>query len=98
MSNASALFRSLVVYGLCLPLAITLGYLLANPLELTTFAVVVIVLCTLTIPFFLRWHHAWLIATWNMSAVIFFLPGRPTVWTAMVAISFSIAVLQYTVN
>ena len=54
MSNASALFRSLIVYGLCLPLAVTLGYLLANPLDLTTVAVVGILLFVLMIPFFLR--------------------------------------------
>lgn len=98
MSNASALLRSLIVYGLCLPLAVTLGYLLANPLDLTTVAVVGILIFILMIPVFLRWHHAWLIASWNMSAVLFFLPGRPSVWLGMVAISFSIAVLQYTIN
>ena len=36
MSNAPALFRSLLVYGLCLPLAVFLGYLLATPLDITT--------------------------------------------------------------
>ena len=98
MSNASALFRSLVIYALCLPLAVVLGYLLANPLDLTTFTVVGIILLTLAIPALLRWHHAWLIATWNMSAVIFFLPGRPAIWTGMAAISFVIGVLQYAID
>ena len=98
MSNASALFRSLIVYGLCLPLAVTLGYLLANPLDFATVAVVGILIFVLMIPFFLRWHHPWLIASWNMSAVLFFLPGRPPLWLAMVAISFAIGVLQYTIN
>ncbi|HNR72473.1 MAG TPA: hypothetical protein PKI07_13160, partial [Verrucomicrobiota bacterium] len=77
MSNASALFRSLIVYGLCLPLAVALGYLLANPLDLTTVVVVGSLCFILMIPIFLRWHHVWLIAAWNMSAVVFFLPGRP---------------------
>lgn len=99
MSNASALFRSLVVYGLCLPLAVILGYLLATPDEgLTTLIVVGIILFILMIPFFLRWHHAWLIAAWNMSAVLFFLPGRPNIWVGMAAISFSIGILQYAIN
>jgi len=98
MSNASALFRSLIVYGLCLPLAVSLGYLLANPLDLTTVAVVGIILTVLLIPLFLRWHHVWLIAAWNTTAVIFFLPGRPAVWQALAAISFCIGVLQYTIN
>ncbi|HOF71160.1 MAG TPA: hypothetical protein PLV05_10005 [Verrucomicrobiota bacterium] len=98
MSNASALFRSLIVYGLCLPLAVALGYLLANPLDLTTVVVVGSLCFILMIPIFLRWHHVWLIAAWNMSAVVFFLPGRPPLWMALAAISFSIGVLQYTIN
>jgi hypothetical protein len=98
MSNASALFRSLIVYGLCLPLAVALGYLLANPLDSTTVIVVGIILFILLIPPLLRWHHFWLIAGWNISAVIFFLPGHPSFWMPMTALSFLIAVLQYTIN
>ena len=98
MSNASALLRSLIVYGLCLPLAVVLGYLLADPFDLTTLGTVGIVVFILLTPVFLRWHHVWLIATWNMSAVLFFLPGRPPAWQGMALISFTIAVLQYILN
>ena len=98
MSNASALFRSLLIYGLCLPLAVFLGYLLATPLDLTTIMVVVLILSMLAIPLLLRWHHAWLIATWNMSAMLFFVPGRPQVWMALAAISLVISILQYALN
>jgi hypothetical protein len=98
MTNATSVLRSLVVYGLCLPLAVILGYLLATPLEYSTFAVVGVVLFVLTIPMFLRWHHPWLIAAWNMSAIVFFLPGRPPLWIALTAISLGILILQYTIN
>ena len=98
MSNASALFRSLLIYGLCLPLAVFLGYLLATPLDLTTVMVVVFILFMLAIPLLLRWHHAWLIASWNITAVLFFVPGRPSVWMALAAISLGISILQYTLN
>src|SRR6516225_3165603 len=98
MTNATSVLRSLVVYGLCLPLAVILGYLLATPLENSTFAVVGVVLFVLTIPMFLRWHHPWLIAAWNMSAIVFFLPGRPPLWIALTAISLGILILQYTIN
>ena len=30
MSNASLLFRSLIIYAVCLPLAVVLGYILAD--------------------------------------------------------------------
>ena len=98
MTNASALFRSLLVYGLCLPLAVYLGYLLANPLDLTTLGVVLVVLLVLAIPLLLRWHHLWLIATWNTTAVLFFVPGKPQVWMALAAISLTMCILQYALN
>ena len=98
MSNASALFRSLLVYGLCLPLAVFLGYLLANPLDLATVSVVTVLFFILTIPLLLRWHHAWLIATWNTTAMLFFLPGKPQVWIGLAGMSLLISILQYTLN
>jgi len=98
MSNASALFRSLLVYGLCLPLAVFLGYLLANPLDFETITVVVIIFSVLAIPLLLRWHHVWLIATWNMTALLFFVPGKPQVWMGLAAVSLLISILQYTLN
>ena len=55
-------------------------------------------LSLLVLPLLLRWHHAWLIATWNSSAMLFFLPGRPQVWMGLAAASFTIAILQYTLN
>ena len=98
MSNATTLFRSLLIYGLCLPLAVFLGYLLAEPMDFSTVTVVVITLSVLTIPLLLRWHHAWLIATWNMTAMLFFLPGKPAVWMGLAAASFTICILQYALN
>jgi len=100
MSNVSALFRSLLIYGLCLPLAVVLGYLLAaeNPLNFTTVGAVVVVVGILMIPLLLRWHHPWLIAMWNSTAMLFFLPGRPQVWMGLAAVSLAISILQFTLN
>jgi hypothetical protein len=98
MTNASALFRSLLVYGLCLPLAVYLGYLLANPLDSTTQGVVLVVLLVLAIPLFLRWHHLWLIAAWNATALLFFVPGKPQVWIGLAAVSLTMSILQYALN
>jgi hypothetical protein len=98
MTNAPALFRSLLVYGLCLPLALFLGYLLATPMDATTVMAVEILFFVLAIPLLLRWHHPWLIATWNSTVMLFFLPGRPPVWMGLAAVSFAICILQYTLN
>src|SRR4051812_12475653 len=98
MTSASTLFRSVLTYSICLPLAVFLGYLMATPLDPTTYAAVGLVLFLLASPLFLRWHHFWLIAAWNLGAVLFFLPGRPAPWMAMAALSLFIAVLQYILN
>jgi hypothetical protein len=99
MTNASALFRSLIVYSICLPVAAIVGYLLAttltDPGSLYSISVVFVLM---TVPMFLRWHYPWMLLTWNMSAIVFFLPGRPFVGLLMVGISFSISVLQYILN
>ena len=95
MTSASSLLRSLAIYGLCLPLAVFLGYLLASPPDLDTLIFVGVLLFIITLPMFLRWHHAWLIAGWNMSAAIFFLPGRPQLWMGMTVISLLISIGQY---
>jgi hypothetical protein len=98
MTNSPALFRSLLIYGLCLPVAMILGYLLATPMDPTSLMAVEILLFVLALPVLLRWHHAWLIATWNASIMIFFLPGKPQVWMGLAAFSFGVAILQYTLN
>jgi hypothetical protein len=98
MTSASTLLRSLLVYGLCLPLAVFLGYLMATPMDPTTFAAVMIVLFILMIPLILRWHHAWLIASWNTTAVIFFLPGSPYLWMGMAALSLLMSILLHMMN
>jgi hypothetical protein len=98
MTNAPALFRSLLVYGICLPLALVLGYLVATPLDFTSFSVVLIVFSVLAVPVLLRWHHIWLIAVWNTTAVVFFVPGKPQVWMGLAAVSLGISILQYTIN
>jgi hypothetical protein len=100
MSNVSTLFRSLLIYGLTLPLAVFLGWMLAaqDPMNYSTVGVVVVVLSVLAFPLLLRWHHAWLIATWNCTAMLFFVPGRPAVWMGLAAASLTISILQYTLN
>src|SRR2546430_7424143 len=99
MTTASSpLVRSLLIYSICLPLAVILGYMLANPLDPTTFGVVGLVLFLLLTPALLRWHHTWLIATWNAGLLLFFLPGRPSAWLALVWLSLFVSTLQYILN
>src|SRR5882672_3256948 len=97
-TSESPLLRSLLIYSICVPLAIFVGYLLAGPLDRTALIFLGAVFLLLTAPMFLRWHRVWLIASWNMGAVLFFLPGAPPAWMFFAFVSFSIAALQYILN
>ena len=94
MTNPISIIRSLIIYGLCIPLAIYLGYLLANPMDRVSLAIVVVALFLPFIPLLLRWHHFLLVLSWNMSLVLFFIPGSPPLWLLMTALSLGLAGLQ----
>src|SRR6266850_5179522 len=102
MTSASSLIRSLLIYSICLPVAIFLGYLIAqegNPVySLTTYVGILPILFVLALPLILRWHHALLVASWNLGIVLFFVPGRPNLWFAMAGLSLAIAIVQYILN
>lgn len=98
MTNAYSLFRSLVIYGVALPLAIFIGYLLANPIDFTTFISGTLVLGVLLTPLLLRWHYPWLLLSWNSTFGFYFLPGRPSFVMALIAASFGISFLSYIMN
>jgi hypothetical protein len=95
MTNALSIVRSLIIYSLCLPLAIYVGYLLAVPWNQVNFTILVIAVSLPLIPILLRWHHLFLIASWNVSMVLFFLPGRPTLWIVLTAVSLVFSVLHH---
>jgi len=38
MNNAPAILRSLIVYAVCVPLALIIGYILTDPMQYSTFA------------------------------------------------------------
>jgi len=48
----------------------------------------------LAIPLLLRCHYWLLLLAWNMTAVVFFLPGRPNLWLATTALSLGMSLLQ----
>src|SRR5258706_14542715 len=94
MCDPPSIIHSLFVYLICLPLAVLLGYMLANPLDLTTFTTIGILLFILCIPLLLRFHYPLMLFAWNCGAVLFFLPGRPQIWLAAIALSLSISIVH----
>jgi hypothetical protein len=98
MTNSTTALRSLVTYGLILPVALVLGYLLATPLDLVSFSAVMLVLMLMLLPLLMRWHHPLLFLSWNMSAVVFFLPGHPNLWLLMAVLSLGFSIVQRTLS
>jgi O-Antigen ligase len=97
-NNTPAILRSLIIYAVCVPLAVWIGFMIANPFDRSAFSYAGILLLILCAPILLRWHHFLLIATWNLGLTIFFLPGSPPFWLLMTALSLFISVLHRTVN
>jgi len=98
MNNAPAILRSLIIYAICVLLAIFVGYLLTNPMDYSTLGVFAILAALLVSPVLLRWHHPLLIITWNLGISMFFIPGAPRLSLVMVVLSLGIAVLERTLN
>jgi hypothetical protein len=94
MNNAPAILRSLIIYAICVPLALFIGYLLANPMDTSAFAEAGVLVLVLVFPLLLRWHQPLLILSWNLNATVFVLPARPDLWLVMAAISLGISLLQ----
>ncbi len=98
MSNDVAVIRSMIIYAICLPLAIILGYLICDPQDKWTVITIASVLFMLVLPLLLRWYHVWLIALWNMAVVLFFLPGDMPGWAIMAFLGFGVSVGHYILN
>src|SRR5260221_3384525 len=98
MANTINIPRPHLIMGLCLPLAVLIGYFLAEPMESGSMAVVILVLSILTVPLLMKWYHPLLVLSWNAVISPLFLPGRPALWMVMSALSLLIAVLNRSVT
>jgi hypothetical protein len=97
-NNTPAVLRSLIVYAVCVPLAVWFGYLIAQQWDRSTLGIMGVVALVLAAPILLRWHYPILIFSWNLGMVIFFLPGSPVVSIPMIVLSLGISVLHRTLN
>jgi hypothetical protein len=98
MTNNPAIVRSLLVYMICLPVAILLGVLLGDPLDKHNVVMFGVGALLLLLPLLLRWYHAWLIAIWNMTVTFIYFPGLLPGWMPMACLAFVIAVGHYVLN
>jgi hypothetical protein len=98
MANTINIPRSHLILALCLPLAVLVGYFLAEPLDSGSMAVVLLVISVLTVPVLIKWHHPMLVLSWNAIIAPTFLPGQPFVWMLMAGTSLLFALLNRSVN
>jgi hypothetical protein len=94
----SAALRPLLIYIVCLPLALFLGFQIANPDWRYSSGVVAVVLFVLAFPLFMRFHHPLLVLAWNASIAFAFLPGNLQLWIVMAAVSITISLAQRMLN
>jgi hypothetical protein len=97
MNNSAAILRALIVYAICIPLAIVVGFAavsLVNSPSYSNFSAFGALALVLFAPILLRWHHPLLVLSWNLPMTVFFLPGRPPVFLIMMVLSLGISVLQ----
>src|SRR5689334_18582741 len=98
MTNDVAVIRSMLIYTICLPLAVFLGYLIAGPIDITSLSVFGIVFFLMVLPLLLRWYHPWLFAIWNSAVIFYILPGNMSGWMVMAFLGFFIALGHYILN
>jgi hypothetical protein len=101
MNNAAAILRALIVYAICIPLAIVVGFVtvsLVNSPSYSNFGIFGVLALILCAPILLRWHHPLLVLSWNLPLVIFFLKGSPGLYLPMMFVSLGISVMQRTMD
>jgi len=91
-------FRSLIIFGVCIVLAFWLGLSLAGQLTYSSLVIYTVLGFILVFPLLLRWHYPLMLLSWNMAAVVLFMPGRPQVCLPMIAISLLMSLLQRMIN
>src|SRR6267378_2266445 len=98
MANTINIPKTHLILALCLPLAVLLGYFLAEPMESGSMAVIVLVMFVLAVPLMMKWHHPILVLSWNAYITPVFLPGQAQIWIPVAAASLLFALLNRAVN
>ena len=101
MNNSAAILRALIVYAICIPLAVVVGFTavsVANSPSYANLSEFGMLALILSVPILLRWHHPLLVLSWNLPLVVFFVPGNPAVFLPMMVVSLGISVLQRAMN
>lgn len=94
MANTFTVSRTQLIFAVCLPLAVLVGYFLAEPTDMGSLVMVGLVLGLLAVPVLIRCIHPLLIFSWNAAIVPYFLPGQPQLWMLLALSGLMFAVLN----
>ena len=94
MNNVPAILRSLITFALIVPFAVVVGYMVTQPLDYSTLAILGVLLLALFFPLLMRWHYPLMLLCWNMSAAAFFVKGSPGFSLVMIALSLGVSVSE----
>lgn len=97
MASTFAVTRNHLIFGLCLPLAILLGYLLADARDPASQLIILTILGVLSVPVFMRWYHPLLVFSWFLAAQPA-IPGQPHVWVVFSFVGLFYALLNRSIN
>src|SRR3954468_7879378 len=86
--------RGLLIFALCLPLAVLMGFMLADPMVESNRWIVGAALGSLLIPIILALHQRALIWLTGAFVNVYFLPGQPRMWMLVSILSFIIILLS----
>ncbi len=98
MTTSFPIPRRFLVLAIIIPLAVTLGYLLAGPMTYNSLTVYGMVFSVLLLPALLKWHHMLLVVSLNAAIVAFFLPGQAHLWMLLGCASLGISLLNRILN
>jgi hypothetical protein len=94
MTNKIYIPKAHLIMGLCLPLAVLLGYLLADPTELSSIGVVAVVLSLLAVPLLVKGHYYLLVFSAQAFLTLMFIPGAPPLWLMASVVGFLFAIVN----
>jgi hypothetical protein len=98
MTNPTGALRLLITYAVCIPVAITVGYLLTNPLDYGTLGFFALLFGILISPVFIKWHYPLLVFGLACPMVCFFIVGKPPLAQVVAVMSLGIAVTEGIMN
>ena len=76
MASTFDITRNQLIFGLGLPLAILMGFRVAEPFASTSLTALLMLAAVLVVPALMPWDHPLWFLNWNMTMVMAYLPGK----------------------